>query len=152
MNLRQIELIRSTFVQVESITDRATELFYERLFQLDQGLRPMFAARPAPGGIPLMRTLKSAVNLLDRPYALVSAMEALGKRHSAGGVKEEHYVTVGAALLWTLERGLGNAFTPDVKNAWLTFYLLTANTMKAAIARCNATTVSDEADAVACLN
>ena len=152
MNSRQIELIRSTFVQVESIADQATALFYERLFELDPALRPMFPLRTPADGIRLLRTLRSTVNLLDRPYALVSAMEALGRRHSAGGVKEEHYVTIGAALLWTLERGLGHAFTPDVKNAWLTFYLLTANTMKAAIARCNATAEPDEADAVVCFN
>lgn len=152
MNSRQIELIRSTFVQVESIADQAAALFYERLFELDPALRPMFSVRTSTDGIQLMRTVKSAVNLLDRPYALVSAMEALGKRHSTGGVKDEHYVTVGAALLWTLERGLGNAFTPDVKSAWLTFYLLTANTIKAAIARCNAVPVLDKTDAVACLN
>ncbi|HKS38093.1 MAG TPA: globin family protein [Verrucomicrobiae bacterium] len=152
MNSRQIELIRSTFVQVESIADQATALFYERLFELDPALRPMFSVRTSADGTRLMRTVKSAVNLLDRPYALVSAMEALGRRHLAGGVKDEHYVTIGAALLWTLERGLGHAFTPDVKNAWLTFYLLTANTMKAAIARYNATVEADEPDAVACLN
>jgi nitric oxide dioxygenase len=149
MNSRQIERIRSTFAQIEPIADQASAIYFERLFQLDPALRPTFSSDLTAEGMKLIQILKSAVNLLDRPYALVSAMEALGQRHSTGCVKEEHYVTVGAALLWTLERGLGNAFTPDVKNAWLAFYLLAANTMKAAIARCNAASQPDETAAVA---
>jgi hemoglobin-like flavoprotein len=54
----------------------------------------------------------------------------LGKRHVAYGVKPEDYDSVGAALLWTLEQGLGDDFTPDTKEAWATVYGLVATTMK----------------------
>ena len=61
-------------------------------------------------------------------------MRALGERHVAYGVEEHHYETVGEALLWTLERGLGDAFTDDVRDAWATAYTLLAMTMKSAAA------------------
>ena len=61
-------------------------------------------------------------------------MEDLGRRHVGYGVADEHYDTVGAALLWTLEKGLGRAFTPEVKDAWATVYGVLATTMKNAAA------------------
>jgi hemoglobin-like flavoprotein len=46
----------------------------------------------------------------------------LAKRHVAYGVAPEHYEVVGAALLWTLEKGLGDGFTPEVGAAWAAAY------------------------------
>jgi hypothetical protein len=57
-------------------------------------------------------------------------VQALGRRHLAYGVRDEHYDTVGGALLWTLEKGLGEAFTPDVKEAWTVVYGIVARVMK----------------------
>jgi hemoglobin-like flavoprotein len=67
---------------------------------------------------------------LDRLDELVPAVRDLGTRHAAYGVKDGHYETVGAALLWTLERGLGPEFTPEVEEAWVAVYRLLAATMK----------------------
>ena len=49
-------------------------------------------------------------------------------RNSQG--TDEHYDTVASALLWTLEQGLGEQFTPDVKAAWVSVYTMLANAMK----------------------
>lgn len=144
MNPRQIQLIRSALYQIEPIADTAVSLFYARLFELDPAMRSMFPADLTVQGKKSMHLIKSDVSLLDRPHALVSAAEALGKRHAADGLQDEHYAAVGAALIWTLERVLGTGFAPDVKSAWLTFYLLIANTMKAAVARCNGALQFDE--------
>ena len=46
------------------------------------------------------------------------------------GVKDAHYDTVGEALIWTLGKGLGDSFTDDVKEAWVTAYGILAATMK----------------------
>jgi hemoglobin-like flavoprotein len=82
-----------------------------------------------------MKMINTAVNGLDRLDAIVPAVQDLGRRHVGYGVKDEHYDTVGAALLWTLEAGLGDAFTPDVKESWTTVYTLLADTMKSAAAQ-----------------
>jgi hemoglobin-like flavoprotein len=78
----------------------------------------------------LMQMLTAAVKGLDRLDQLVPVVEDLGRRHAGYGVEDRHYDTVGAALLWTLEMGLGAAFTADVKDAWATVYGVLATTMK----------------------
>ena len=81
--------------------------------------------------LPLAREIHAA---LDRLESVVPAVQQLGVRHVGYGVKDEHYDTVGAALLWTLEQGLGDGFTSEVKDAWATVYGVLAGTMKSAAA------------------
>ena len=103
-----------------------------RLFDLDPDLSRLFKNDLDEQSRKLMQMIGVAVKGLDRPEELLPAVEALGRRHVAYGVQERHYATVGAALLWTLDRGLGAAFTPEVKEAWRVVYNLLADTMKAA--------------------
>jgi hemoglobin-like flavoprotein len=132
MNPEQIMLVQASFVLVMPIADTAAALFYQRLFELDPSLRPMFSGDIQEQGRKLMSMLKIAVNGLTRLDQLVPAVRELGQRHARYGVRDEHYDTVAAALLWTLGRGLGEAFTPEVKQAWVAAYTLLAGTMKAA--------------------
>jgi len=74
------------------------------------------------------------VSGLERLEKLLPAVQALGRRHAGYGVKDEHYATVAAALLWTLEQGLGDGFTPEVREAWTTAYLALAGVMQQAAA------------------
>ena len=132
MTEHQIQLIRQSFALVAPISDTAAALFYQRLFDLDPALRPMFPASLVGQGRKLMQMLGSAVGLLDKPEALVPTLESLGRRDVNYGVRDEHYATVGNALLWTLEQGLGPAFTPEVRGAWVTLYDVVATTMQRA--------------------
>ncbi len=132
MNTRQIILVQESFARVAPIADTAADLFYARLFELDPSLRSMFPADLTEQKRKLMTTLTLVVNGLTRLEALVPAVQALGRRHAGYGVKPEHYETVAEALLWTLEQGLGEAFTPETKDAWVAAYTLLAQTMIAA--------------------
>jgi hemoglobin-like flavoprotein len=132
MNPEQIMLVQTSFVLVMPIADTAAALFYQRLFELDPSLRPMFRGDIQEQGRKLMSMLKIAVNGLTRLDQLVPAVRELGQRHARYGVRDEHYDTVAAALLWTLGQGLGVAFTPEVEQAWVAAYTLLAGTMKAA--------------------
>jgi hemoglobin-like flavoprotein len=134
MNSEQIMLVQTSFALVLPIADTAAALFYQRLFELDPSLRPMFRGDIQEQGRKLMSMLKIAVNGLTRLEQLVPAVQELGQRHSRYGVRDEHYDTVAAALLWTLRQGLGVAFTPEVEQAWVAAYTLLADTMKAASA------------------
>jgi hemoglobin-like flavoprotein len=127
-------LVQSSFQKVAPIAETAATLFYGRLFELDPSLRHMFHGDMKEQGRKLMNMLTLAVRGLDRPEQLIPAVQMLGRRHTGYGVKPEHYDTVGAALLWTLEQGLGEAFTPEVKAAWVEVYTLLANTMQTAAA------------------
>jgi hemoglobin-like flavoprotein len=134
MNSEQIMLVQTSFALVLPIADTAAALFYQRLFELDPSLRPMFRGDIQEQGRKLMTMLKIVVNGLTRLDQLVPAVQELGQRHARYGVRDEHYDTVAAALLWTLGQGLGVAFTPEVEQAWVAAYTLLAGTMKAAAA------------------
>ena len=132
MKLEQIKLVQDSFASVEPSADVVADLFYGRLFTLDPSLQALFPAEMAEQKHKLMSMLKLAVNSLNRLDDLIPAVQALGQRHGTYGVTFEMYDTVGAALLWTLEQGLGEKFTPEVKAAWAAVYTLLANTMKQA--------------------
>jgi hemoglobin-like flavoprotein len=135
LTLTQIELVQNSFAIVAPIADDAAALFYRRLFEIDPGLAPMFRGDMADQRRKLMQMLTAAVKGLPRLDRLVPVVEDLGRRHAAYGVIDSHYDTVGAALLWTLEKGLGTAFTPEVREAWTAVYSLLASTMKTAAAK-----------------
>ena len=125
---QQIALVRHTFAKVASMPDTVAALFYRRLFELDPSLKPMFKGDMTEQGRKLMQVIAFAVRALRDLDAVIPAVKALGRRHVGYGVKPEHYATVGAALLWTLERGLGQDFTPEVQDAWAAVYGLLVQT------------------------
>lgn len=134
MTPQQIALVQSTWQQVVPINDTAAALFYGRLFELDPGLKPLFKGDMAEQGRKLMAMIGTAVSGLARLDQIIPAVQDLGRRHVGYGVKDHHYATVGAALLWTLETGLGPAFTPEVEQAWATAYGALAGVMMEAAA------------------
>lgn len=118
----QIALLRSSFAKVRPILDDAAALFYGRLFEISPEVRPLFKGDVAEQGRKLMATLSVVVNGIDDLPLLLPVVRHLGARHAGYGVSAEHFAPVGAALLWTLEQGLGEAFTPDTRDAWVTAY------------------------------
>lgn len=134
----QIALVQNSFAVVAPIADDAAALFYRRLFEIDPTLKAMFKDDMAEQRRKLMQMLSAAVKGLNHVDRLIPVVEDLGRRHVHYGVEEHHYDTVGNALLWTLEKGLGDAFTPDVREAWATVYGLLASTMARAAAKSEA--------------
>ena len=130
MTPQQVQQVTETWKMVTPIADTAATLFYDKLFELDPALRPLFPSDLAEQRKKLLMTLSFAVSSLNNPAALLPAVRHLGKRHAGYGVKDEHFATVGAALLWTLEQGLGTAWNPEVADAWATVYGVVASTMK----------------------
>src|SRR5262245_22527972 len=132
MTAAEKRLVQTTFAKLAPIADQAAALFYGRLFEMDPSLRPLFKTDLREQGQKLMQMIAFCVKGLDTLDQLVPAVQGLGRRHAGYGVTDAHYDTVGGALLWTLEQGLGAAFTPDVKAAWTSVYVLLATTMKTA--------------------
>jgi hemoglobin-like flavoprotein len=130
MTPAQVEMIRTSWTGVEPIADVAATMFYARLFDLDPTLRRLFRrADMVKQKKILLQTLAVVVRSLDRLDHIVPALEGLGRRHAGYGVRESHYDTVGEALLWTLREGLGDGFTPDVREAWAEAYYTLASVM-----------------------
>ena len=132
MNTEKIALVRSSWQQVLPIKDTAAQLFYGQLFELDPSLRNMFRGDMVEQGRKLMAMINTVVNSLDKLGPILGRIEELGRGHVAYGVTEAHYDTVGNALIWTLGQGLGEQFTPAVKEAWVEAYTTLATTMKQA--------------------
>jgi hemoglobin-like flavoprotein len=131
----QKQLVRSTWALVRPIQEDAARLFYGRLFEADPSTRHLFAhSDMGRQGRMLMQTINIAVSSLDRLEKILPAIEDLGRRHAGYGVTEAHYASVGEALLWTLGQGLGEAFTPEVEEAWAETYWTLATIMKGAMA------------------
>jgi hemoglobin-like flavoprotein len=127
---RDLTLVRDSFDKIVPIAGVAADLFYERLFYLAPSLRRLFPADMRDQKRRLMLMIATAVQGLDDLDALVPRVSALGARHARYGVEPQHYRIVGEALIWTLERGLGNAFTPAVQQAWIRVYALLAVVMQ----------------------
>lgn len=130
----QIQAVQESWEKCVPIADIAADLFYGKLFELDAGVRPLFPEEMSEQKKKLMTMITTAVRGLNNLEAIVPAVQALGKRHNDYKVTPEMYGTVGAALLWTLEQGLGEAWNEDLKVAWTEVYTVLAETMKAAAA------------------
>jgi hemoglobin-like flavoprotein len=122
MEANEVTLIQTSFAEVKPISEQAAALFYGRLFEIAPAVRPLFKGDMAAQGRKLMGTLAYVVNGLSDLPSILPTASALAKRHVAYGAKPEHYGPVGEALLWTLEKGLGPKWTPDVSAAWTKAY------------------------------
>lgn len=134
MTGEQIRLVRESFEKVAPMADTAAQLFYARLFDLDPSLESLFKGDMVEQGRKLMQMLGVAVKSLERLEQVVPAVEALGARHVAYGVRQEHYRTVGRALIWTLRKGLREEFTPEAEAAWAEVYAALSGAMKSGAA------------------
>ena len=129
MDEKKITLVEESFAKVAPIADTAAELFYARLFELDPSLKSLFKTDLKAQGKKLMASITMVVKGLRKPETIIAPVQQLGLRHLDYGVKKEHYDTVGQALLDTLEKGLGDEFTPEVRHAWEEAYSLLAGIM-----------------------
>jgi nitric oxide dioxygenase len=118
----QTKMVQDSFAKVAPISDQAAILFYDRLFEIAPQVKAMFPADLTEQRKKLMATLAVVVNGLTNLDTVLPAASALAKRHVGYGARPEHYPVVGAALLWTLEKGLGEAWTPELAEAWTDAY------------------------------
>jgi hemoglobin-like flavoprotein len=132
MTPEKIDLVQSSFKKVAPIAGTAADLFYDRLFEIAPEVRSLFSQDMKDQKSKLMAMLGTAVANLHKLETILPAVKALGERHKGYGVTAAHYAPVGAALLWTLEKGLGDDFTPEVKAAWTETYTALAGVMTSA--------------------
>ena len=122
MTPEQVTLVQQSFAKVAPISEQAAVLFYDRLFEVAPGVKAMFLDDMTEQRKKLMATLAVVVGGLNNLETILPAASALAKRHVSYGAKPEHYPVVGGALLWTLEKGLGDAWTPETAAAWTAAY------------------------------
>ena len=129
MTPEQVTLVQQSFGKVAPISDQAVVIFYDRLFEIAPQVKAMFPADMTEQRKKLMATLAVVVNGLSNLESILPAASALAQRHVAYGARAEHYPVVGSALLWTLEKGLGDGWTVDVATAWTAAYTMLSGFM-----------------------
>lgn len=129
MTPEQVRVVQATFAKIIPIAQTAADMFYQRLFETAPHLQPLFRkTNMRTQGNKLIEMIGTAVAGLNDLEALKPSIKQLGARHASYGVKPEDYQRVGAALLWTLEQGLGSEFTDEVKEAWAAVYKVISQT------------------------
>ncbi len=126
---REIELVRSTWVEASKDPDAAAALFYGRLFEVAPGVKPLFTADMKEQGLKLMQMIGIAVNNMHRVESIAPALVDLAERHDGYGALPEHYPVVGQVLLETLAKALGDDFTNEAEEAWAKTYGAIATVM-----------------------
>jgi hemoglobin-like flavoprotein len=130
MTTDQIQLVKKTWRVFRGINPATVgDLFYSKLFADNPSLRKMFPADMQQQYQKLIDMLNAIVIRLDKLEELTDEIAAMAQRHVEYGVRPAHYKLVGNALLWTLQKGLGNDWTPEVKTAWVTCYTILADCM-----------------------
>ncbi len=129
MTPEQITLVQSTWQQVAPAAGDVAALFYGKLFEVDPKYEALFTGDMKSQGRKLMTMIGTAVSSLTKLDSILPAVQALAVRHVGYGVSAPDYAVVGTALLWTLKEGLGEAFTPDVEEAWTLTYSTLASAM-----------------------
>ncbi|GAA4464713.1 globin family protein [Nibrella saemangeumensis] len=130
MTEEQIVLVKKTWRLLRDVDPVLVgNVFYSRLFLIDPSLRSLFKSPMEAQYTKLMATLSLIVARLDRLDQLTADIAALAQRHAGYGVKPQHYETVGKALLWMLQQGLGRDWNPTVEEAWKQCYTLLSQTM-----------------------
>jgi nitric oxide dioxygenase len=131
----QIQLVQQSWASVVRLPEVVGPLFYGRLFEIAPELKPMFSKASIPEqSKKLFMMLNYVITKLSRLEEVLEEVSALAKRHVGYGVQTEHYTTVGQALLWTLEKGLGDKWTEDLKAAWTECYTVLSSAMIGAAA------------------
>ena len=131
MNLKQIILVQESFALVAKIpVEKVGELFYNQLFEISPEIRQMFAKTAMPEqSRKLMSMLGYIIGKLDKLESIIEEVAKLAQRHVKYGVTPQQYQPVGAALLWTLEKGLGTNWNEELAEAWTLCYTTLSGAM-----------------------
>ena len=132
MNQQQIELVQHTFAKIEPIAQDVGEMFYNRLFEMDPSLQPLFKGDMRQQAKMMMTAIGMAVKSLNAPDSVIPDIQQIGHRHISYGAMPTDFDKFGAALLWSLEQTLGPDFTPPVKEAWIETFQFIVKGMKIA--------------------
>jgi len=130
MTPQQIDLVQRSWCQVYDLRETAATMFYERLFKIDPGLRPLFGVVLSVQAAKLFETLDAVVGSLGDAEALQRVAGPLVASHTAYGATPARYAAVGEALAWTLQASLGTLFTEPVRAAWDEAYQRLATAMQ----------------------
>ena len=129
MTPEQIHLVKDSWAKLLPVQEDAAEIFYHRLFDIHPEVKPYFKGNMKEQGKKLITMIDTTVSSLDNLDALMKPLKQSGKAHEGYDVKPEDYDKVSDALLWTLEKELGDDFTAETSEAWAVAYTVISSVM-----------------------
>ena len=130
MDARSITLVQQSFEMAAVLGDKVAKIFYDELFAIDPSLQKMFKGDMSEQRRKLLTTLALVVRSLHAPQKILEPVKSLAVKHVSYGVEPVHYTYVGNALLRTLKKGLGDQFTPELREAWVEAFSMLSSIMK----------------------
>lgn len=122
MTEQQILLVKNSWSYVVVQSEEAGQLFYQRLFEVAPAVRPLFKGDSKEQARKLMNMVTLIVAKLQKLDDIMNEIKLLAQRHNQYGAEPAHYLVVGECLLWTLEKGLGDKWNAETRQAWVTVY------------------------------
>ena len=118
MNLN-IDALEASFDHLAARGDELVESFYQRLFTVAPGVRPLFAGTDLKRqkGM-LLAALVLLRNSLRDLESVTPKLRDLGARHVRYGALPEHYPIVGEVLIASMAEIAGEAWTVEYEQAW----------------------------------
>lgn len=126
---RQRDLIESSFKSFSQSSEAGAARFYDNLFEMAPGVRPLFPKDVSQQARKFLQSLKVIVGSLSSTDRTTRMLQRLGRRHAGYGAEPAHYPVVGKALVTTLREEVGESFTPEVENAWIAAFELISSAM-----------------------
>ncbi len=120
MDPENVVLVQTSFERLLPSLEPTVGLFVERLGELDLVLEYVEFALGYEGDTigALLAQIVTNIHCLD---CLHPTFERIRQATDTTTI-EQHYLTVGVALLWALEQALSDSFTPETRLAWLEAY------------------------------
>jgi hemoglobin-like flavoprotein len=128
-----IQAVRAGFARIAPIREEIGGLFYGKLFEMDPGLRPLFGDNLEAQSRMLMTAIQMVIDSLDSPENVARHLSEVGRRHGAYGAQMRDFDTFGAALIWSLQQGLGPDYTPQFETGWVGAFDLIRNVMRGGV-------------------
>ena len=127
-----VTVLRESFDVVITAAPDLTERFSGELFSRFPHLQPLFGRRSQKAQADMLaQALVAVLEHLEDPRWLTDVLGGLGQKHAGYGVTDEMYGMVGEALLATLAKAAGEAWTPALAGAWTEAYGAIAGLMQA---------------------
>jgi NAD(P)H-flavin reductase/hemoglobin-like flavoprotein len=122
-------IIKESFALFEPQAEEISTYFYGRLFAENPRLRAFFPPAMDRQRERLFHALRKIVWSLDSPDTLSAFLSRLGRDHRKFGVERDHYDAMGRALMATLRKFGGEAWTAEMESAWRAAYTTAAAMM-----------------------
>jgi len=120
-----IDVVKSTIPLLASAGTAITDHFYRRMFSHNPELLDIFNASHQHSGAQkaaLFEAIAGYAHHIDDVSALTAVIERIAQKHTSFNIQAHHYPIVGHHLIETLRELAGDAFTPDVEEAWSAAY------------------------------